>query len=452
MADGQSFDSGVELDVTVSSSSLRSARKTIEDGLGDVEATVSPNGPAYSGGGSGGSEVASREAAMSRQLLSSQNNKLDSVTDSWGENLELNERRNFLLEELLEATGSGEGGGLDGPTPRGNGGLLGGLAGGAALLGLGALTIGGLGLGKLSDIEVPDIPPLEVPDIPPLKVPDVPQLGVPDIPDLGVPDIPKLGVPDVPPLGVPDIPQLGVPNIPDLGVPEIPDLGVPDIPQLGVPDIPDLGVPDLPKLEVPDIPPVPVAKPDWVPLPIQNPSGSGDSSPSLADRVATGVTSNAAMTWNLLEEGGQGALNLAGDGVNYAKENPGKTAVGLGALGLAAADGPLPFGDAAAMAMLPMVGMGSQGSRWRGDGNSSQTTFSQPPTPQQSTVTPPGMRGPSPSELTGNRARDRRQQGSGNVTVRQNVTVQGTTSRELDRKLESKKREILNIVRREFGG
>jgi len=445
MADGQSFDSLVELEVGIEQGSLRDARKSIEDGLADVEATVSPTGPAYGGGSGsgGGSNVASRERAMSRQLLSSQNNKLDTVTDSWGQNLELNERRNFLLEELLESTGTGDGGGLDGPTPRGSSSLLGGVAGGgASLLGMGALAIGGLGLGKLTDIKPPDIPPLEVPDIPPLKAPDAPELKVPDIPKLGVPEIPKLEAPNIPPLKAPDIPPLSVPDIPKLDVP--------DIPALGLPEIPDLGVPDPPTLKVPDVPPIPVAKPDWVPLPLKNPngSGSGNGSPSVTDRVTTGVATNAAMTLDMVKQGGEAAFNAAGKGVNYAAQNPWKTGGAIGAVGLAAADGPLPFGDSAAMAALPMLGLSGRG----GSGNSSQNVYSRPPTPRQSTVPPARMGNPSPAGRAGNRARERRRQAGGNVTVHQNFSVQGASPREVDRKIEKAKQDVIKTVRNWMNG
>ncbi|WP_137288829.1 hypothetical protein [Natronorubrum halophilum] len=116
------FSSSATIDVSVSSSSLRSARDTIESELGDVQVNAS----SATGGGSG-SRIAGRERGMARQLQTETNNHL-------GENLSLNEERNDLLRQLVDVTEK------DAQTTRGRGG---GMAAGAI-----GLAVGGIGLGS----------------------------------------------------------------------------------------------------------------------------------------------------------------------------------------------------------------------------------------------------------------------------------------------------------------
>lgn len=97
------FSSEVELVVRPEPSSLRSTRTTIQKEIGDVEVTVAPDVQGASSkvsSGSGGSRIAGRERAMSRQLQSAQNDHL-------AYNVELDETRNDLLRELIDETESG---------------------------------------------------------------------------------------------------------------------------------------------------------------------------------------------------------------------------------------------------------------------------------------------------------------------------------------------------------
>jgi len=72
------FSTSATIDVQVSSSSIRSARSDIEDGLGDV--TVGPSSTTGSSGGSGIAET---------------NSHLE-------DNLDLNRERNDLLRQLVD--------------------------------------------------------------------------------------------------------------------------------------------------------------------------------------------------------------------------------------------------------------------------------------------------------------------------------------------------------------
>lgn len=150
------FETGFGLDVTVNPSSLRSARQTIEDEIGEVQVDVSTSGGA-SGGGS--SRIAGRERAMSRQLLSSQDESLTSIDDAWTDNIDLNEERNDLLRQLLNQSEK------DAQTSRG-GGMSGMAMGGVGLaLGVGAIasSIGANIVSWLGDA-MPDLGPGDVVD------------------------------------------------------------------------------------------------------------------------------------------------------------------------------------------------------------------------------------------------------------------------------------------------
>jgi len=150
------FETGAQLDVTVNPSSLRSARQTIEDEIGDVQVDVSTSA---GGGGGSGSRIAGRERAMSRQLLSSQDESLMSIDDAWTDNLDLNEERNDLLQQLLEQSEK------DSQTSRG--GRMGsmGMGGIGLALGVGAVasSIGANIVTWLSDA-MPSIGPGDIVD------------------------------------------------------------------------------------------------------------------------------------------------------------------------------------------------------------------------------------------------------------------------------------------------
>ena len=138
------FEAGATLDVRVDPSSLRSAREEIERELGDV--TVDVNAVAE-GGGRGG-DIRGREAAMERQLLTDQNDSLQTIDDHWSENLELNRERNELLRMLVDETERQSREQRSGRLGKGM------MVGGAGVaLGLGALLgLGeGAGLGELFD-------------------------------------------------------------------------------------------------------------------------------------------------------------------------------------------------------------------------------------------------------------------------------------------------------------
>jgi len=99
------FTTSSLLEVTVSQSSLRDARAEIEDEVGDVTVDVD----ASTSGGSASSQLSnrrSREAAMSRQLLSGQSETLTSISDQLDGGLDLDETRNDLLREILDETES----------------------------------------------------------------------------------------------------------------------------------------------------------------------------------------------------------------------------------------------------------------------------------------------------------------------------------------------------------
>jgi len=148
------FSTEASLLVTPDQQSLRDARSEIEDALGDVSVGVSTSGA--SSRATGGSRIAGRERAMSRQLLTDQNTRLGTVTEHLDRGLELDEARNDLLRDLIEETESGNfsraksGGGLGGL-----GGLLGataGLLGGVGLAGVIASRVGDA-LGNINPTE-----------------------------------------------------------------------------------------------------------------------------------------------------------------------------------------------------------------------------------------------------------------------------------------------------------
>lgn len=143
MADDGQFSTESLLEITVSEKSLKGARDQIEERLGSVSVDVGA-------GGGGGGDRASRERALSRQILTSQDQTLTAVADSWEESLELDQRRNDLLRELLESTEKGNF--TDAASPDGNGSVRfrnrggGGGGGGAGGAAVGAI-LGLLGLG-----------------------------------------------------------------------------------------------------------------------------------------------------------------------------------------------------------------------------------------------------------------------------------------------------------------
>jgi len=157
------------LDIVVDDASLRSARQRVEEEIGDVTVEVE----ASTSGSNQIQQVTdrrSRENAMSRQLLSGQNDRLTSIDDGVVANLDLNETRNDLLREILEATDkitSSDSSGGDGNLLRTMGGLGGGIAGGG-LLAAGALSA------ILSGFEWPELPEVNIPEPEwlPIRIPE----------------------------------------------------------------------------------------------------------------------------------------------------------------------------------------------------------------------------------------------------------------------------------------
>lgn len=303
---------------------------------------------------------------------------------------------------------------------------------------LGAGAVGGFLGSKLIDFlrdfkfpkpDVPDLPPLEPPEIPPLKAPD-------DLPTLQPPeDLPDIDVPPIPPLGLPDA---------------IPDLGLPD-------DVPDLGVPDdVPPLEIPELPELPIAPPDFpIPIPVGSPSGTGtgtgDGSPdSSPESDPTGYPHGPAVGIPDTKPTGDG--NIFPETV---RENPKRSAlaagiIGTGAaagVGLAMADGPLPFGDilgakVAGTALAAGTGIAATGSAAADEGrNKPASADGSPGTPNASEGSPYRTSG------RGNRAAESKQKTD--IKVDQTVNVDVPID-QLKRELDRRQKEITDELERKL--
>jgi hypothetical protein len=173
------FQTQVNLAVKPDPASLRAARQEIEDELGDVTVDVQATG------GGQQSQLAGRDASKQTALL-------DQLVEDTDRNLDLNQTRNDLLRELIQAQET------DTFTR-----AVGGGAGGAVGLGAGAGAVGLAGVGALGLLlqTIPDIPDnIDVPEIP-NKIP-IP--AVDDIPE-------EIGIEDLPlPLPVEDIPSIEI--------------------------------------------------------------------------------------------------------------------------------------------------------------------------------------------------------------------------------------------------
>lgn len=137
------FSTGVELEVEVSSRSLRSAKDTIESELGDLEVGVDAVVSGAGGGGGGGMTNPRRRARWEQQR-----------TEDLGDILD-------VLEDIDERVGGGDGGGSNlglgvllgrasgaaGGAAGAAGGLIGGTAGIAGAAAAAPLLGGALGLG-----------------------------------------------------------------------------------------------------------------------------------------------------------------------------------------------------------------------------------------------------------------------------------------------------------------
>lgn len=94
------FSTASLLEIEVSEKSLKDARDKIEGRLGSVAVDVSTSG-------GGGSDRASRERALSRQVLSNQSDSLSAIAESWERDHHLSQRRNELLTSLVRTTDQG---------------------------------------------------------------------------------------------------------------------------------------------------------------------------------------------------------------------------------------------------------------------------------------------------------------------------------------------------------
>lgn len=160
------FSTKSQLEVEVSQSSLRQARSTIEAELGaaevDVNATAS-NQLAQSPSAATGAGASS--------MLDDQTSHLQTATDHLDENIALNETRNDLLREILDAqemtarASQGGGGGLS-LMPRGGLRML--AQGGKLIVSALVAGIAGVGIGSKLAEAIPDLSPGDVVD--PVKI------------------------------------------------------------------------------------------------------------------------------------------------------------------------------------------------------------------------------------------------------------------------------------------
>lgn len=311
----------------------------------------------------------------------------DRIPTLLDEGLTLDRERNELLEQLIEEveeTGQGRDGGL----PRGGGGM-GGIIG---LILAGA--VGGL-LGGLSNFSWPELPDWTWPDLPDWSWPDPPEIPVPSIPELEVPEIDPLEVPEIPPLGVPEIPPLKLPNIPS----------------------------------------IPIAPPPFpIPIPVSLPGGGPTGGP-------TGAPTGDALPEKLRRVVGndQGLAAVAGAGLGIggglAAWKASQKGIGSGA---GAGGGSLGSGLLPPFGISPLAGASDEGpiKEWIqdqvGTGNSTTTA--------QQARSPTGSVTGSQSANTASQKR-----GGSNVEVNNNVKVEATDQRQIEKKVDD---ELTRFERR----
>ncbi|MFC4549377.1 MULTISPECIES: hypothetical protein [Halorussus] len=355
-----SFSTKSLLQVEVEKSSLRDARKEIQSGIGDVTVQVdasSASSQLANAGGGDAVERASRERAMSRQLLDAQTDVLSGlredlqerpVLDEWEIEHDLSRTRNDLLRELLEVT---EKGNLRG---RAGGGGLGGMLGGtlsiASLIGkvgasaliTGTVGISGLISGSIGAYEIVSGTVKSVDLI----------SGTVSATDLITGIVPAADILNG---------TVGIASF-ITGTITISEFIKKDS---NGDDGGDAAPPPTPN-EWPGPGPHPgLGRPDRSPA-VTRPNDGGRSNPSLVDQLLGTGAATASVLWNTLP--GNNAVEGAG---RWAMDNPGKAAgaagLGLAAGGLALADGPLPFGEMAGGALLRGSGLlalsGSAGAK-----------------------------------------------------------------------------------------
>ncbi|MEA5387126.1 hypothetical protein VB779_08695 [Haloarculaceae archaeon H-GB11] len=139
------FGVGAELRFEeVNDPSLRALKSEIERELSGMSADVSVGVDSRA---SQSSQVTGRRQAMAHQVLTDQTTSLANQTDVLEENLRLDETRNDLLRELLDATEEGD---FTRARSAGGGGI--GMALGALTGAIGGTILGGALLGRLSDL------------------------------------------------------------------------------------------------------------------------------------------------------------------------------------------------------------------------------------------------------------------------------------------------------------
>jgi hypothetical protein len=417
------------IEVRVDQSSLRDARKIIEDDLGDVTVDVDASSPSgqLSNSGSAGVERRSRENALSRQLLNSQSDTLSGIQetieerpalDEWETQHELSQERNDLLRELVETT-------EDGNFQRAKSGGLGvsSMLGGA----LGLSMLGAVGIGTLitGTISFADrvIGEIDISDY---------------IDDSGDGSESGEDAGDVTPVP-PPVPVTPGPRTPRPTQPPSPT----------GPSTPD-GPP------APDSPPSPVTPthPNRDPNPDRNPllpSPGSNRSPSPGDNGGMGIPTPSPSEAVGLGSAGIGAYlarNTIRSGISSATSAVGGTSVGF----------PAPssllrkqFSD-----LLGNPEKERRAASMHGPGG-----FGIGGTPASGSVSAERLRGRRPtnrrtdrdrsSESRTNKARERRQQ-RGDIIVKQKFRIDGASKREIERKMREAKKEAVREVEKKLGG
>lgn len=155
------FSTTAFVDIQVEEKSLRSSRKTVEEALGEIEVSTTA---------SGGAMPSNRGTSTSGAMMSGGNSGRGSG-QQWSEHIDLNERRNELLDDIKDSVDDGN---FDRASRMGK--MGGGLALGGIALGASALS------NVLSNFSWPSLPKLEQPGwLPPdLPKPDWLPLGLPE--------------------------------------------------------------------------------------------------------------------------------------------------------------------------------------------------------------------------------------------------------------------------------
>lgn len=249
------FETQNIVDVVVDDRSLTEARADVEGALSEVPIDVQAE---VSGGGGG--EIAARDRARQRQILTNQTESLDELREQldetdimaeWQEEHALSRERNRLLEKMIETQEEGDfdrakrlGGGL--------GAAAGGAIGAVSLLGVGALA------NLLTSFSWPDLP------------------GLPDWPDPPQPPAPP--EPEWHPLQVEPVTE---------------PIPVEDPREQPVEDPKEQPVADPREQPVEDPKTQPVEDPAWAPVEVPEPSwlpqlSVAGTTEAIGDRVGTG--------------------------------------------------------------------------------------------------------------------------------------------------------------------